>query len=67
MDLKIKVIISGGVVQNVLKNQDVPVHVEIIDIDKDYEDYEKLEEYRELICSDAAFIDCSFAVANFED
>lgn len=67
MNLNIKVIISGGIIQNVLKDQDVTVHVEIIDIDKDYEDYEKLEEYCASVCSNPAFMDCSYAVANFED
>lgn len=66
-ELEIKVIINEGVVEAVLKNQDIPVRLEVIDINTDYSDYEALEDYRNEVYDDPAFKDCDYTVANFEE
>lgn len=66
--LNIKVMIHNGSVEAVLKDQpDVRVHVEIIDIDKDYAEYEELKLYQEKIYADKSYQSCEYNVANFED
>ena len=67
MELEIKVIINEGIVEAVLKNQDIPVRVEVIDVNKDYSDYEKLDEYRDECHHDPSLKECDFTVANFEE
>ena len=67
MALEIKVVIREGVVEAVLKNQDIPVRVEVIDIDPDYCDCEKLEAYRDKIYDDPSFKNCDYTYANFEE
>lgn len=66
-DLQVKVIINDGIVEAVLKDQDTPVRVEVIDVNKDYADCEALEEYRDEIYHDPSFKDCDYTVANFEE
>lgn len=64
--MEIKIIINEGVVESVLKDQDIPVRVEIIDINKDYEDYEELEDYRDTVYDDPTLMKCDYTVASFE-
>lgn len=65
--LDIKVIIDDGFVSAVLKNQNQPVNVEIVDVDRDYADYEKLDAYRNELCADKTFQDCDYIVAGFTE
>lgn len=65
--LEIKVIVNGGVTDEVLKSLDIPVHVEVIGIDKEYEDYEQLCDYRDaLYKTDSGYQKCDYTVAHFE-
>lgn len=64
---QVKIMIEGGAVHAVLKDQDIPIQVEIINIDKDYADYEQLLAYRDSIYEDSAFKECEFTSANFEE
>lgn len=64
--LQIKVIIRDGLAEAVLVNQDIPVEVEIIDIDKDYRDAKALDEYADSFYKDPSFKQCDYTTANFE-
>ena len=64
---QVKIMIEGGAVHAVLKDQDIPIQVEIIDIDKDYADYEQLLAYRHSLYADPTFKECEFTSANFEE
>lgn len=61
----VKVIIEDGVPQEVLA--DAPVDLEVVDIDKDYEDYDQLKNYRNRLYEDKNLKSCDFKVANFEE
>jgi len=64
---QVKIVIEGGAVHAVLKDQEIPIQVEIIDIDKDYADYEQLLAYRHSLYADPTFKECEFTSANFEE
>lgn len=66
-DLNIKVIISDGIVEEVLKDQGIPVQVEVVDMDVDYEDYDKLKAYSEELYHDPNLQRCLYTVANFQE
>lgn len=66
-DLNIKVIIDNGVVDAVLKDQEIPVRVEVVDVNNDYEDYEQLSVYRGELMANDSFVPCDFSVSNFEE
>ena len=61
--MRVKVIINDGVAVGVLADGDV--EVEIIDVDKDYEDREYLEKYEEEVRSDPALKEVEYTVAHF--
>lgn len=63
--MTIKVIIHEGVVLDVLT--DGEVDVEVIDIDKDYEDYEDLIQYEEELKKDPDLHSQDFTVARFSE
>lgn len=63
--MKVKVIIRDGIVQSVLSTD--PVEVEIVDIDKDYEDYDSLMAYEQELYNDSSLQEQEFTVAHFED
>lgn len=65
--LDIKIVIDEGVVHAALVNQPLPVNVEIIDVDPDYEDYKALDAYRNQLYQDPSYSDCSFTVARFTE
>lgn len=62
--MNVKVIIHGGIVTCVLTDGD-NVNVEIIDIDKDYDDYDALLNYEQELAHDDRLHDVSFTTANF--
>lgn len=62
---EIKVIIRDGCLEDVRKNKDVPVHVEVINIDPAYEDYDELNEYADDIYHDNAYMACDSSSAHF--
>lgn len=66
-DLNIKVIINEGIVEAVLKDQNAPVNVEVVDIDPDYEDFEQLDDYRKQLYADTSFQNCDHTVTHFYD
>lgn len=63
----VKVMVEEGVVHQVLKNKDMPVNVEVVDVDPEYEDYEKLRDYRDEIYADSSFKPCDYSVSNFKE
>lgn len=65
--IDIKVIIDHGIVEEVLKNGNSDVQVEVLDLDVDYEDYEKLAAYRKELYADKSFISCDYTVARFDE
>lgn len=62
--MNIKVIIDNGVVRGVLKDFDIPIHVELIDTSDCYEDYEELEKYAQSVFKDPSYQNCEYSVAN---
>ena len=64
--MKIKVIIYGGIVDSVLADEQAKeVDVEIVDLDKDYEDYDELEEYTQKLHNDESLQEIWYSVAHF--
>ena len=62
---RVKVIINDGIVTGVLSDGDVDV--EIIDIDKDYGDYESIREYEDEVYSDRSLKETDYTVAHFDE
>ena len=56
--LNIKVIVSDGVVEGALKNADVPVSVEIVDVAEFYDNYETRKAYRDTLYKDPTLMPC---------
>lgn len=65
--LEIKIIMNEGIVEAVLKNQDIPVNVELIRIDPDYPDCKELEAYAEFLRKDRRQMVCDFTTARFDE
>lgn len=61
--MRVKVIIRDGIVSEVLT--DGQADVEIIGIDKDYEDYDALCRYEQSLYEDAGLKSIDFTVAHF--
>mgnify|MGYP000005070722 CR=1 FL=1 len=61
----VKVIIEDGVPADVLT--DAPAKVEIVDIDKDYEDREQLRAYRDQLYADKNLKSCDYTTADFKE
>lgn len=59
----VKVIIRDGIVQDVLSTE--PVEVEIVDTNKDYEDYDDLCDYEQELYADETLKSQDFTVAHF--
>ena len=64
INMRVKVIIRSGIATEVLT--DGEVELEVVDIDKDYEDYDKLRAYEEELHKDASLRSVDFTVAHFE-
>ena len=47
--MRVKVIIHDGIPTDVLTDSAEPLEVEILNIDRDYSDYDALEEYEEAL------------------
>lgn len=62
---KVKVIIRDGVATSALA--DSQVDLEIVDIDKDYSDYDQLMEYEAQLYQDESLKCIEFITANFEE
>lgn len=62
--MKVKIIIYGGIVSDVLA--DGEVDVEVVDIDKDYEDYHALLRYEEELRQDLTLKSRGYTCAHFE-
>ena len=50
--MKVIVIIHDGIVSGARTDIAEPLEVEVLDIDKDYEDYERLKEYEDQLYTD---------------
>lgn len=66
-NINVKVIISDGIVEGVLKDAGAPVQVEVVEVDRNYENYEALEEYREELYKDRTLVPCDYVVAGLEE
>lgn len=64
--MKIKVIMEDGIIRAVLKDCDVPVHVELIDTSDSYRD-SKIEKHAQSFFADPSYIGCDYSVADFEE
>lgn len=64
--MEIKVIIHDGIVVDVLSDAK-GLNIEILDIDKDYEDYEKLQDYESELYADPDLKSVDYSVAHFEE
>ncbi len=62
--MRVKVIIYEGIATEVLA--DGPVDLEVVDIDGDNEDYDKLMKYDEELHKDESLKSVDFTVAKFE-
>lgn len=60
--MDIKVIIRDGIVESVLAKDvsDKQPNIEIVSVDKDYEDYEQLRDYAETLYADPAYQEYPF-------
>lgn len=63
MAIRVKVIIADGVVTDVLSDGDVDV--EIVDVNKDYADYDALVKRRDEVYEDKTLQERNYKVANF--
>lgn len=61
--LQVKIVIHGGIVTGVLTSSHMDI--EILDIDKDYEDYAALAQYEEELWSNPLLQSQDFTVAHF--
>lgn len=61
--MRVKVIIIDGITTEVLA--DGPVDLEVVDIDKDYEDYDELLDYEATLHKDKTLKSVDFTVAHF--
>ena len=64
--MNIKVIIEDGIVRGVLKDRDVPVHVELIDTSDSYSD-SKIEQHAQSFFNDPNYLSCDYEVADFDE
>lgn len=64
--MNIKVIIDDGVIRGVLKDSDVPVHVELIDTSDSYID-SKIENHALSFLNDPNYQNCEYEVADFDE
>ncbi len=62
-DLMVKIIIDDGIISGVLSNG--PVNVEIVDINRDYGDYEALRAYSHELYDDPKLKSIEYSVAHF--
>lgn len=67
--MKIKVILRENIAEAVLaaERDDPELDVEVIDINKDYEDYQQFNAYADSIYADKAFKQVSFSSAHFDE
>ena len=66
--MEIKVMINRGVVEAVLRSKDCPadLDVEIVSVDPDYPDYDKLQNYSDELYTDSNFASADYTCARFD-
>ena len=64
--MKVIVIIESGIVSGVRSDSREPTEVEILDIDKDYEDYERLRDYKDSVYKDESLEDIEYVTVRFD-
>lgn len=64
---QVKVIMEEGTVRGVLKDRDIPLEVEIVDVWDDYQDYRQLSEYADGLFGDPVFKPCDYTTARFDN
>lgn len=67
--MDIKVIIRDGIVESVLVKDvsDKQPNIEIVSVDKDYEDSEQLRDYTEALYADPTYQEYPFTCASFRE
>lgn len=63
--MRVVVIIDGGIVSGVLSDGDV--EVEVVPIDKDYEDYDQLLDYESELYQDPSLKELDFKSVHFSE
>lgn len=66
--MKIKVMIENGIIQTVLGDNTASqtnLEIEIVDVNSDYEDLDKMKEYAEKLYSNKELVDIPYCVTNF--
>lgn len=64
---QIKIIIRDGIVESVLSDcVQIPAEVEVVDVNRDYADFEQLRAYADAIYADSAFKELPLTYAHFE-
>ena len=65
--IQIKIIIRDGIVESVLTDDTkIPIEVEVIEVDKDFEDYAELRDYAETLYGDARYAEVHTTFADFK-
>lgn len=63
-EVQIKVIIEGECITAVLKDRDVPVTVEVVDVNKERLDYRLLSAYSKNLQADPSYMPCAYSVTD---
>ena len=65
--IQIKIIIRDGIVESVLTDDArIPIEAEVIEVDKDFEDYAELRDYAEELYRDARYAEVHTTFADFK-
>lgn len=68
--MEIKIILRDNIVESVLGSAFTPdeePEIEIVDINKDYDDYEQLCDYADKLYADPSYAECRYDVARFPE
>lgn len=63
--MRVKVIINEGIVQDVLCDGAESPEIEVVDVNKDYEDYGELSKYQDALYADPSLHSCPYTSAHF--
>lgn len=64
--MKVIVIIHDGIVSGARTDIAEPLEIEVLDIDKDYEDYERLKEYEDQLYTDPSLRSVDHTTVRFD-
>lgn len=65
-EIQIKVIIRDGIVEAALCDDTrLPINIEVVDVDKGYDDYKELLDYAESLYCNPKYAEISLTIADF--